>query len=184
MKEKIDLLGFYPTNRMSTKVFRQPNIIHFKASWQGMPWAFFGVVALGSLLFGQSVPAAEETYQFPVGSFEQCQKLAEQGNVEAQHKLGRMYEEGLGVKQDYKEAVKWYLKAAEKGHAQSQYKLGTMYALGKGVSKDTLEAGKWFGKAAGQGYEPVKQQILETGSKLKDQLLKDPLGLFQRKVGG
>ena len=75
-----------------------------------------------------------------------------------------MYEEGLvGATEDYKEAAKWYLKAAEKGHAQAQYKMGTMYTLGKGVYKDRIEAAKWFGKAAQQGYEPVKQQIQETG---------------------
>jgi hypothetical protein len=186
MKEKIVFFAFSLRNSMSTKDFRQPNVIHslFKAFWPTRACACFWVVALSLLLFVQSVSATGENNQPPAGSFEQCQKLAEQGNVEAQRKLGRMYEEGLGVKQDYREAVKWYLKAAEKGNAQAQYKLGTMYALGKGVRKDRLEAGKWFGKAAGQGYEPIKQQILETGSKLKDQLLKDPLGVLQRRVEG
>ena len=40
--------------------------------------------------------------------------LAEQGYAPAQHNLGVMYDNGQGVPQDYKEAVRWYLKSAEK----------------------------------------------------------------------
>jgi hypothetical protein len=148
------------------------------------PVACFLVFALAVGLLVQYVSAAGENGQLSAASLEQIRKLADEGNVEVQYKLGRMYEEGLGLPQDYKEAAKWYLKAAGKGNAQAQYKMGTMYTLGKGVAKDRLEAAKWFGKAAQQGYEPVKQQIQETGTKLKDQLLKDPLGLLQRKLGG
>ena len=39
------------------------------------------------------------------------QPLAEQGDAIAQVLLGGMYEEGLGVKQDVFEAVKWYRHA-------------------------------------------------------------------------
>ena len=35
--------------------------------------------------------------------------IAEQGDAEAQYNLGVMYDDGTGVLQDYKEAVKWYL---------------------------------------------------------------------------
>ena len=150
-----------------------------------MPWVCLLVLALTTGLLVQPASVAGENNQLPVASLEQIRKLANEGRVEAQYKLGRMYEEGLvGATWDYKEAAKWYLKAAEKGYAQAQYKMGTMYTLGRGVSKDRLEATKWFGKAAQQGYEPVKQQIQETGTKLKDQLLKDPLGMLQRKFGG
>jgi len=45
-------------------------------------------------------------------------KLAEQGHVEAQYKLGRLYRFSGddGAPQDYKLAFFWYTKAAEKGH--------------------------------------------------------------------
>lgn len=150
-----------------------------------IPIACFLVFAMTIGFFVQYVSAAGENNQLPVASLEHIRKLADEGNAEAQYKLAKMYEEGLvGATEDYKEAAKWYLKAAEKGNAQAQYKMGTLYTLGKGVSKDRLAATKWFGKAAQQGYEPVKQQIQETGTKLKDQLLKDPLGMLQRKFGG
>ena len=39
--------------------------------------------------------------------------LADQDNAVAQFKLGTLYAEGLGVRQDYVEASKWHLKAAD-----------------------------------------------------------------------
>ena len=62
-----------------------------------------------------------------------------------------MYENGIGVKKDNDEAVKWYREAAEQGHADAQYNLGYMYEKGLGVKKDKAEAEKWFRKARGQG---------------------------------
>ncbi|HHE9990226.1 TPA: tetratricopeptide repeat protein, partial [Haemophilus influenzae] len=79
------------------------------------------------------------------------QPLAEQGDAISQFLLGGMYEEGLGVKQDYFEAVKWYRKAADKGDAAAQFNLGVMYSQGQGVKQDDFEAVKWFRKAAEQG---------------------------------
>ena len=77
---------------------------------------------------------------------------AEQGDVEAQTKLGVMYEFGNGVEHNFNEAVKWYTKAAKKGYAPAQKNLGTMYYSGRGVGKDYKEAIKWFIKSADQGY--------------------------------
>ncbi|MCG3770643.1 MAG: Secretory immunoglobulin A-binding protein EsiB [Nitrosomonadaceae bacterium] len=47
--------------------------------------------------------------------------LAEQGNAKAQSNLGVMYNNGQGVTQDYKEAVKWYGLAAAQGDASAQH---------------------------------------------------------------
>ena len=51
-----------------------------------------------------------------------------------------MYDNGRGVLQDYKEAVKWYRLAAEQGNANAQYNLGVMYDNGEGVPQDYKEA--------------------------------------------
>ena len=48
------------------------------------------------------------------------QERAEEGDVEAQNKLGMIYYNGEGVPKDYTEAIKWYRKAAEQGYAKSQ----------------------------------------------------------------
>ena len=44
--------------------------------------------------------------------------LAEQGNAVAQYNLGVMYDNGRGVPQDDKTAVKWYTLSAEQGDAE------------------------------------------------------------------
>ena len=61
---------------------------------------------------------------------------AGQGEAEAQLFLGRMYDKGEDVKQDYTEAAKWYQKAAEQGKAAAQNNLGYMYHNGEGVKQD------------------------------------------------
>ena len=40
-----------------------------------------------------------------------------------------MYDNGEGVEEDFKEAVKWY-QAADQGFANAQYNLGVIYANG------------------------------------------------------
>ena len=85
-------------------------------------------------------------------NFDNCLTEAEQGFTGAQYNLGNMYDIGLGVTQDYKEAVKWYSKAAEQGMATAQYNLGVRYEIGQGVTQDYKEAVKWYKKAAEQGH--------------------------------
>ena len=90
---------------------------------------------------------------------EETQKLAEQGDVEAQHSLGIIYANGQGVPQNYELALKWYQKAARQGHAEAQNDLGHLYFSGAGVSQNYEEALKWFQKAARQGYARAQHNI-------------------------
>ena len=50
-------------------------------------------------------------------------KLAEQGNPEAQYKVGEMYEMGKGVPKNIKMANEWFEKSAKQGHKKSSYKI-------------------------------------------------------------
>jgi len=50
-------------------------------------------------------------------------KLAEQGNPEAQYKVGEMYETGKGVQKDPAIALTWFEKAAAQDHKKAVYKL-------------------------------------------------------------
>ena len=62
-----------------------------------------------------------------------------------------MCDNGQGVPQDDKTAVKWFTLGAEQGYAMSQYNLGVMYAYGQGVPQDDKTAVKWSTLAAEQG---------------------------------
>ena len=79
--------------------------------------------------------------------------LAEQGYASAQYNLGVMYDNGLGVPQDYREAAKWYRFAAEQGKVKAQSNLASMYTHGQGVPEDYVLAHKWADLAASQGGE-------------------------------
>lgn len=90
------------------------------------------------------------------------QKLTEQGVAAAQCKLGELYAEGgWGVKQDPKEAVKWFRKAAKQNNPDAQYKLGECYFDGFGVTPKKAEAVKWFRKAAKQGSRKAQTKLGE-----------------------
>jgi TPR repeat protein len=70
-----------------------------------------------------------------------------------------MYQHGLGVSEDYKQAVYWYQKAADQGYANAQHNLGWIYENGVGVPKNDKQAVYWYQKAADQG-NPVSQNRL------------------------
>ena len=73
-------------------------------------------------------------------------------NKMAQYGLGLMYADGLGVEQNYAEALTWYRKAASQGCVAAQYNLGYIYQKGgPGVEQNYAEALIWYRKAADQG---------------------------------
>ena len=85
--------------------------------------------------------------------------LAERGDADAQTNLAIMFENGLGVPQDYTEAVKWYQRAAEQGHVGAQNNLGVIYGNGRGVPQDHAEAVKWYQLAAEQGVAQPQDNL-------------------------
>jgi len=46
-------------------------------------------------------------------------KAAEQGNKEAQYKLGTMYYNGIGIEKDYYQAIVWLKNAYKQGHKEA-----------------------------------------------------------------
>jgi TPR repeat protein len=76
----------------------------------------------------------------------------DEGSPYAQYELGRAYEKGEGVPQDFTEAAKWYRKAAEQGSSLgssiSMPKLARLYRDGRGVPQNFAEALHWYAKAA------------------------------------
>jgi len=88
-----------------------------------------------------------------------CRIRAEQGDAEAEAKLGSMYSHGLGVPQDYAEALRWYRKAADQGEAEAENGIALLYSQGQGVSQDYAEALRWYHKAADQGYAKAQHNL-------------------------
>ena len=111
------------------------------------------VVALSGTAHAQDFQKGYDAYQAGdyATALQEWRPLADQGDADAKHNLGLMYENGQGVPQDYAEAVSWYRKAAEQGHAYAQSNIGLMYVSGQGVPQDYAEAVRWYRKAAEQG---------------------------------
>ncbi len=76
-------------------------------------------------------------------ALEKLRPLAEEGNAEAENRLGQMYDRGLGVTQAYVQAAAWYRKAAAQGDIGSQAALSGMYSLGRGVPRNYDAAALW-----------------------------------------
>ena len=93
-------------------------------------------------------------------------KAANQGNAEAQAQanLGLKYDNGEGVPENNKTAVKWYTLAAEQGYAMAQGNLGNMYFNGTGVLTDSRRAYMWLNLGSYNGSE--------RGGKRKDDMAK------------
>ncbi len=77
---------------------------------------------------------------------EALQKAAQKGDVNAQFKLGELYEQGSDiVHPSLVEAGRWYEKAAATGHAASRNKLAVIYFHGLGgYEKDQVKARDLF----------------------------------------
>jgi len=94
---------------------------------------------------------------------------AEQGHDAAQCNLGSMYENGQGVKQDFIEAVRWYLKAAGQGSPRAQFNLGDLYERGQGLKQNFSEAVRWYRKAGEQGCSGAEECAVRAEGELRKQ---------------
>lgn len=83
----------------------------------------------------------------------------EQGDAEAQYRLGLTYEYGDGVAQDPAEAARLYGLAAEQGHAEAQVKLALFYGTGHGLERDHAEAARWLRLAAEQDHVEAQYRL-------------------------
>jgi len=107
------------------------------------------VLAFGSLISAAHADAMEDANKAYYNreydaAFDLFKPLAEQGNAEAQYRIGWMYIYGLGTYRSYPDAVDWLTKAANQGIPEAAHQLGQMYDLGLGVEKNNLVAYMWY----------------------------------------
>ena len=108
---------------------------------------------------GQDFSAASQWYL----------KAAEQGHLEAQLALARMYGQGEGVETDAEVAVRWYEAAAEQGDAAAKRALIPIYQEGTGIRADPRKSGK------------ILIELVESEGRAEDQLA---LGLRYYQANG
>jgi TPR repeat protein len=94
--------------------------------------------------------AAYEAGNLPL-AVKEFRAAAEKGDALCQYNLALMYERGIGVGKDEKEALAWYQKSAVQGNSNAQFNLGVLYENGRGTTVDFPQAHRWYRKAAEQG---------------------------------
>ena len=94
--------------------------------------------------------AAYQSNNLPL-AYKEFLAAAQAGHPDSQFNVALMYEQGIGIGKDEKEAVSWYSKAAEQGHAAAQYNLAVLYENGRGTEIDFSKANEWYRKASAQG---------------------------------
>ena len=80
-------------------------------------------------------------------SFATLMQSANDGNAEAQFKVGQMFE----LSKALPTAISWYVKAAEQKYEPAATQLFTIYGSGAGVTQDLAESVKWARVSAGLG---------------------------------
>lgn len=76
---------------------------------------------------------------------------AYQGYFVAQYRAGMLYQQGIAVKKDVQEAIKWYQLSAGQNYSNAEYALGMLAFTGNGMKQDYKVALDWFTKAAFKG---------------------------------
>nr|WP_314240039.1 tetratricopeptide repeat protein [uncultured Campylobacter sp.] len=67
--------------------------------------------------------------------------------------LGFLYQNGKGVRQNYKKAKELYTRACDAGDANGCHNLGVFYVNGKGVKQDKRVAKEYFCKTCDMGEQ-------------------------------
>jgi len=87
-------------------------------------------------------------------------ELSKKDNRVALNFLGRMYKDGVGVKQDNNKAFNLFNRAALLGDLSAQFNLGNMYFNGEGTPLDYEKAAYWYNKAIIKGKDGDAAKIL------------------------
>jgi GAF domain-containing protein len=93
-------------------------------------------------------------------------KRANQGDSRAEYALGMRYANGTEVKQDYRQARQWFLRAAEQGHVAAEEKVAAAFWEGKGGPQDYSKAYFWALLAQAGGDQTSPQIVMSCAAHL------------------
>jgi TPR repeat protein len=88
-------------------------------------------------------------------------KAADQGDAEAEYRLGHAYVQGAsGLPRDLSQGTALMMRAGDHGNARSLYFIGEFYRTGLfGITKDGAQAIAWYRKAADLGYALAESRL-------------------------
>jgi TPR repeat protein len=138
-------------------------------------WSAMGIAAMLLLGYGAGQMAPETALDglmaFNRGNYSKARaiwsRLAVKEDAEALCNLGRMYEIGAGVKQDFEKAADLYRRAALKANPYALGNLGVLYATGNGVEQDLVRSYVYSSLAA-RHYSVWANDLRDTALRNRD----------------
>lgn len=147
--------------------------------WPGMILVPALAVMAALAVLNAAAPQAQEVHW----RIEDLHKQGEAGDVQAQFKLGELYERGAGVPHDWAEAARWYRRAAIQGYGPAQAELGYLYRFGLGVPEDPVEAYLWLSLALERIDPGIRYRLAERARvRVAQRMSPEALALAEKRV--
>lgn len=154
----------------------------FTESALGIPAGEGATAAQEEVAADDSKPADEDVLspdaQYTAELLELYERAGE-GDADAQYRLGRVHNTGVGAKASFTEAGRWFLQAAEQGHEMAGYTLAFMYFRGRGLERDFLRAYAWFSLSATRGLGDAGEWRDRAAAKMSEAEIAEAESLVQ-----
>lgn len=98
----------------------------------------------------EAVINLEKAFAHYIHILNSAPKTETDARMNAQYHLAWMYQDGIGVEQDYEQAVHWYQESSDLGHIFATCNLADKYEHGLGLEQDLDMAFALYSQAAGQ----------------------------------
>ena len=134
--------------------------------WILAPWISNLKQTTSSFNVTSSAEANSSSDAYALWSLPELTKRADKGDARAEYALGMRYANGTDVKQDYRQAKQWFLKAAEQGHIAAQEKVAASFFQGRGSPQDYSRAYFWALLAQAGGDETSRQIVMNCAAHL------------------
>ena len=132
------------------------------AIWMGLHWVH-GRNLVTSATAPASAPAPLAVPETYVGAdLKDLQTHADAGDAAAEYRLGMRYATGEDVKQDYAEALRWFLQGADGGNVRAQATVAVWLMAGRGAQQDYGKAYYWALLAQAGGDESGRAIVMNS----------------------
>lgn len=91
--------------------------------------------------------------------FDYANKGMQNANMDCYALIGKCYENGFGVKQDYSRAANIYEELTKQGNTFATYALANLYLYGNGVVRKPRKAREMFETLANNGHPKAKYKL-------------------------
>ena len=97
-----------------------------------------------------------QTKEYSKELFSKLEVCANFGDKMCQNMLGLFYKKGIGIEQDYKLALEYFMKSAEQEYASAFGNIGDLYYRGDGVEQDFQKAIDYYSTGSNYNHPGCK----------------------------